>query len=113
MLGRKTLAAVIDGKADAGLGRGIGVTDRGCRKSLAQAIEHGLVGDLAGQADIARRKAEAAPLISSLRQCDGVPEICVTPRAQPRDMIGERLAGLDNTIEPPPMIARRKICRPP
>src|ERR1700727_3905155 len=49
--------AVIDGKADAGLGRCIGMTDRGRGKGPAQAIKHGLVGDLARQPNITRRKA--------------------------------------------------------
>ena len=43
----KTLATVIDGKADAGLRRGIGMADRGIGKCTSQAVEHGLVGDFA------------------------------------------------------------------
>ena len=43
----KSLQAVVDGKADARLGRRIGVTDRRLRKRSLQAVEHGLVGDLA------------------------------------------------------------------
>src|SRR5512136_1952532 len=53
----EALTAVVDDKADAGFGRGIGMADRCARECLRQAVEHSLVGDLAGEADIAWRKS--------------------------------------------------------
>ena len=35
------------------------------------------------------------------RQWEGVPDRWVTPAAQPRQMVGHGLAGLDSTSEPP------------
>src|SRR5690349_19692668 len=55
-ISRKTLATVVDGKADAGLRRGVGMSDRGVRKRLRKAVQHRLVGDLAGKPDITRRE---------------------------------------------------------
>src|SRR6185437_16702439 len=52
----KALTPVIDGKTDTGFGRGISVADRGLGENLMQTVENGLVGDLTGEADIARRK---------------------------------------------------------
>jgi len=112
--GGKALEAIIDGKADARLGRSVSVPDRGVGKGLAQTIEHRLVGDLTGQPDIAGRKARGraahqklAPMrwrAGDVRDAHGI---------EAGDVIGERLAGAVSTIEPPLRTARRKIWRPP
>ena len=53
--GRKTFQPVGDFKAHARFGRGIGMADGRIGKARLQAVENGLVGDLARQAHIARR----------------------------------------------------------
>ena len=51
----KAFEAVIHLEADARLGRRIGVAETSLRIDRAQIVEHRLVRDFAGQADIARR----------------------------------------------------------
>ena len=57
--GGKARAAVVDLEADAGFGRGIGMGDARARIERRQGVEHGLVGDLAGQAHIVRDRCGA------------------------------------------------------
>ena len=52
---RETRKPVADFERDAGLGRGISVADAGLRESVAQTVQHRLIGDLAGQTNVARR----------------------------------------------------------
>ena len=48
------------------------------------------------------------------RQCEGVPEIWVTPQAAARIRKSPvDSSALESTIEASPRSARRKICRPP
>ncbi len=91
---RKSGEAVIDGEADAGFGRGVGVADAGLRKSSAQIVEDRLVGDFSGEANVARRDfadlgrhQRAAPMRRRARQMRHA-----MPR-EPEKMIGDRLAG--------------------
>src|SRR6185312_9874291 len=52
----ETFQAVIDRETNAGLGRRVGMANRSSGKGPAQAVEHGLVGDLARQADVPGRE---------------------------------------------------------
>ena len=91
----KTFQAVIYGKANAGLGRRIGMTDRGFGKGPAQAVKHGLIGDLARQPNVTRRKPRdrsAHQKFAPVRWRAG--NLGNTRRAQPRDVIGQRLSRL-------------------
>src|ERR1700722_17817519 len=91
----KTFQAVIYRKANPGLGRRIGMTDRGRGKGPAQAVEHGLIGDLARQPNIAGRKSRdrsAHQKFAPVRWRTG--NLGNTRRAEPRDVIGQRLARL-------------------
>jgi hypothetical protein len=55
-----------------------------------------------------------AALISARRQCEGVPDMCVTPAAPARVRKSPTASsGCDSTIDPPPTSARISICNPP
>ena len=72
------------------------MADRRLRKRRGQAVEHRLVGDFAGQADIARREVRGRSRSSgACASATACPEMWVTPRrVQPRHVIGERFSGL-------------------
>ena len=83
----------------------------GAPKLVLHTLES-LAGGLAARETGAMRRAAA--LISALRQCDGVPEMCVTPWAPARERnsaTGSSRPGSTSAV--PPITARRNICSPP
>ena len=75
----KSGQTIIDREGDAGLGGGVSMADVGLRKGRAQVVEDRLVGDFSGQADVAGAILPRSGDIKARRQCDGVPDRCVTP----------------------------------
>src|ERR1700686_3011453 len=91
---RESGQAVVDLEGDTRFRRGIGVADAGFRKLDAQTVEDRLVGDFAGETDIARRyfsdlgrHQRAAPMRWRARQMRRAAAV------EPGEMIGDRLPG--------------------
>jgi hypothetical protein len=87
-------AAVIDVEADPGFGRRIGVADARLRIGRGKIVEHGLVGDLAGQPYVARRhgaRLRAHQHAAPMRRRAG--DMRDPARAEASKMIADRLVG--------------------